>query len=101
MNFTIKSDEILDGFIIDFAESNLSKFELQAFSELKEVNPEIKKMAHTGLRVHTLLKRSRKVKANEDFDKRMAAKFAMELQKEEIQLNKERIEKQKKFTVVD
>lgn len=99
MNFTLKPDQIIDGFITDFAESRLTTGELQAFSELKEMHPEIKKTAYAGLRVHTLLKRTKKVKASPGFEQRMAARFAMELHQEETELNKKMNDKQQETTV--
>lgn len=98
MNLTVNSDHIIEGFITDFAESKLTTAELQSFSELKEMNPEIKKMAHAGMRVHTLLKRSIKITASPGFEQRMSARFAMELQEEEARLNRSNIEKKGKAT---
>lgn len=82
---------LLEDFIADFAEGKLSKPELQAFSELQESDPEIRKMAQSGIRVHNKLRNLKKVTARPGFDQRMAAKFAMELEREVKANNRNRI----------
>lgn len=85
------NDSLLDQFINDFAEGRLSKGELEAFSEIQNTNPAIRAQAQAGIRVRKYLKNLRKVNSRPGFDQRMAAKFAMELEKEVNMNNKKRI----------
>ncbi len=84
-----KNDALLDEFINDFAEGSLTRAELQAFSELQNQDEEIRIQAQCGIRVRNYLKNLKRVKARPGFDQRMAAKFAMELQRETVEQNRE------------
>lgn len=84
-------NSLLEDFIADFSEGKLSKPELQAFSELQESDPEIRKMAQSGIRIHHRLRNLKKVVARPGFDQRMAAKFAVELEREVQVKNKNKI----------
>lgn len=81
-------DNLLVEFINDFAEGNLSRAELEAFSELQDRDVNIRITAQSGIRVRKYLKNTKKIKARPGFDQRMAARFAMELQRETQDLNK-------------
>jgi len=77
-----KNDFTLHGFINDFAESKLSKPELQAFSELMEESPAIRKMSYAGMIIHNKLRTADKIRAKEGFEQRMSARFNEELRNE-------------------
>lgn len=90
MNYTLPSN-LLDRIINDYAEGILSKAELQSFSELKEQDLEIQKKASAGITVRKYLKNLKPVGCRPGFDQRMAAKFAMELERETSMRNRVRI----------
>ena len=90
MSYTLPSN-LLDRFINDYAEGILSKAELQSFSELKEQDLEIQKKASAGIAVRKYLQNLKPVGCRPEFDQRMAAKFAMELERETAKRNRERI----------
>lgn len=81
---------LLDEFINDFVEGELSNSELQSFSELQNRDVSIRSTAQSGVRVRKYLKNLRTVKCRPGFDQRMAAKFAVELEREVIERNKNR-----------
>lgn len=94
---TFKSTEyVINEIIADFSECNLSKAELQSFSELQDRNLKIRKTAQSGIRIHNLLKRLKNRGVSDRFDQRMSAKFAMELEKEIQERNSELIEANQK-----
>lgn len=84
-----KSDHhnLLDEFINDFSEGKLSKAELQSFSELQNIDPEIKRTARSGIQARKNLKNLKPVTCRPGFDQRMAAKFALELENEVQSIN--------------
>lgn len=81
------NDNTLHEFINDFAESKLSKPELQAFSELMEQNPEVRKMSYAGMIIHNKFRTSDKIRAKKGFEQRMAARFAEEMKREVVEEN--------------
>ena len=87
MMFHNKNTNLLDEFINDFAESNLTKAELQSFSELQENSPALKRMARSGMLARRNIMQLPKTKCRPGFDQRMAAKFALELESEVKTLN--------------
>lgn len=76
------NDNLLDQFINDFAEGRLTKAELEAFSEVQDLNPEVRREAQSGIRVRKYLKNLKPIGCRPGFEQRMAAKFALELEKE-------------------
>lgn len=82
---------LLDQFINDFVEGKLSNAELQSFSELQNSDESIRATAQSGVRVRKYMKNLKSVKCRPGFDKRMAAKFAVELEREVIERNKNRL----------
>jgi|AntRauTorckE6833_2_1112554.scaffolds.fasta_scaffold05422_2 hypothetical protein len=89
MSYTLQSN-LLDRFINDFAEGELSSAELQSFSELQERDESVRLTAQSGIMVRKYLKNLKPVKCRPGFDQRMAAKFAVELEREVIERNKNR-----------
>lgn len=89
MSYKIHTN-LLERFINDFAEGKLSNAELQAFSELQNSDDSIRVTAQAGIRVRKYLKNLNTVKCRPGFDQRMAAKFALELENEVIERNKNR-----------
>lgn len=73
---------LLEEFVNDFAEGKLSKAELQSFSELQEQDSELQRYARSGMRARKNLRRLPKIGCRPGFEQRMAAKFAMELERE-------------------
>ena len=89
MSFTLQPN-LLDSIINDYTEGQLSTAELQSFSELKERDSSIRRTAEAGLRIRRLLAKLTDVKCRPGFDQRMAAKFALELEREVKENNKRR-----------
>jgi hypothetical protein len=78
---------LLDRFINDFTEGKLSSAELQSFSELQEQDEAVRLTAQSGIKVRKYLERLPSVVCQPGFDQRMAAKFALELEREVTQRN--------------
>lgn len=89
MSYTLPSN-LLDRLINDYTEGNLSNPELQAFSELILTDNEIRETAQAGIMIRRYLKNLRPVTCRPGFDQRMAAKFALELEREIAQKNLQR-----------
>lgn len=87
MNVKPNENEILTGFILDYSDRALSKAEERSFTELMAFSPEIRKKAVCNWFIRSSLQHIKKVKAKAGFDQRMAAAFAMELEKETKELN--------------
>jgi len=81
-------DNILDQFINDFAEGQLTKAELQAFSELQDSKPSVKRSARAGMEARKNLRKLPFVGCRPGFNQRLAAKFSRELQMEKHDLKK-------------
>jgi len=78
-----QSDEnLLDHFVNDFAEGKLTKAELQAFSELQEMDPSVKKAARSGMRARQNLQKLPFIGCRPGFSERMSKRFAIELEHE-------------------
>lgn len=86
MSYNINTNP-LDEFVNDFAEGNLTKAELQSFSELQDNNPRLKRMARSGMLARKNIMQLPKINCRPGFDQRMAAKFALELENEVNRLN--------------
>ncbi len=89
---------VINEIIADFSECNLSKAELQSFSELQDKNLKIRQTAQSGIRIHNLLKRLDEKGVSDRFDQRMSAKFAIELENEIQERNSKLIEQNQKAT---
>ncbi|NBC27688.1 MAG: hypothetical protein GVY08_12560 [Bacteroidetes bacterium] len=80
---TYQLDEnLLDHFVNDFAEGKLTKAELQAFSELQEMDPSVKKAARSGMRARQNLQKLPFTGCRPGFSERMSKRFANELEHE-------------------
>lgn len=84
-NYT--QDEILDDFILRFADSTLSLPEEKSFMEVMSCFPAVKHSARSGKAVSHMLKKIPGHKASVDFEQKMAAAFAIELEKEHKRRN--------------
>lgn len=89
MSYKLPSN-LLDRFINDYTEGQLSFAELQSFSELQENNEKVRETARAGIAVRKYLKRLKPVNCRPGFDRRMAAKLAIELERETKEMNKNR-----------
>lgn len=81
---------VLDIIINDFTEGKLSVAELRSFSELQDKDESVRLTAQSGIKVRKYLKNLKTVTGRPGFDQRMAAKFALELEQEVIEKNKDR-----------
>ncbi|WP_069131410.1 hypothetical protein [Rhodohalobacter halophilus] len=84
-------DTQITSFLLDYSENQLSRAELQSFESLMDLTPELKREAMIGRRVHLALQSLPKKGVRSGFDQRMAARFAMELDRETAQQNRSRI----------
>lgn len=80
-------DEVIDDFIIRFSESSLSLSEEKAFMEVMHSYPAISHSAQAGKTVSGLLKAMPQHKAADTFEQKMAAAFALELEREKSEMN--------------
>lgn len=94
-----EKNTILTGFLLDYSENRLTIPELNAFNDLMEVSADLKREAESGKGVTAMLKTLPRVKASEHFDRRMAARFAMELEREVTEKNIRSIENNNVQTV--
>lgn len=88
-----EDNRILTGFLLDYSENRLSATELSAFKELLDSSADLKREADHAKGVSSMLKSLPKVKAGKNFDRKMAARFALELEREVIEKNSRRIGK--------
>lgn len=89
MNYRLPNN-LLDRFINDYTEGKLSTGELQAFSELQEMDAEVRKTALAGMKIRKYLRNLKGVNCRPGFEQRMAAKFALELEREVAEKNRKR-----------
>ena len=89
MSYTL-STNLLDRFINDYTEGKLSTAELQSFSELQEIDQQVRETAKSGITIRKYLKQLKPVTCRPGFDQRMAAKFSLELEREVMEQNKKR-----------
>lgn len=86
-----KADEVLDDFILRFSDCTLSLPEKEAFMEVMDQNPVVDKTARSGKIVSRLFKQLPPHKAGRGFEQKMAAAFALELEKEQQSLNNRKV----------
>jgi len=89
MSYTLPSN-LLDRFINDYTEGRLSTAELRSFSELKENDKQIRETARAGIEIRRCLNNLKPVGCRPGFDRRMAARFALELERDVTRQNKKR-----------
>lgn len=89
MSYSLQSN-VLDSIINDFTEGKLSAAELRSFSELQDKDESVRLTAQSGIKVRKYLKNLNLVACRPGFDQRMAAKFALELEREVVEGNKNR-----------
>lgn len=89
MSYTLPAN-LLDRIINDYTEGMLSTAELQSFSELQQINDEVRETARAGVSIRKYLRNLKPVSCRSGFDRRMAAKFALELEREVTEKNKKR-----------
>lgn len=82
---------ILTEFILDYSENKLTDSELSAFKELMNSSKVISKAALNGKNIRRAIASLPKRKAGKQFDQKMAAKFAMELERETAENNASRV----------
>lgn len=75
-------------FILDYIDQNLSGAEIKSFEEYLSNTPELQKNVQESKVIRDLYSRMPLVKTGKNFDQRMAARFALELEREITQRNK-------------
>ena len=86
-----KADEVLDDFILRFSDSTLSLPEKEALMDVMDKNPAVEKTARAGKTIRNLFKQIPAVRARQGFEQKMAAAFALELEKEQKSLNTKKV----------
>lgn len=81
-------DEVLTDFILDYSDQILSSAEKSSFTELMAYSAEVRKKAVSNWFISTAIKKLQPIKARNGFDQKMAAAFAMELERETLKANK-------------
>ena len=82
---------LLTEFILDYSENKLTGSELSAFKELMNSSKVIGKAAVNGKNIRSAMAALPKQKVSKRFDQKMAAKFAMELERETAENNAKRV----------
>jgi len=93
MIFEINGKELLCSFILDYSDNCLSQDECKSFFELMRSNSAVKKSTESNISVKKMLKKLPEVKARSSFDRKMAASFAIELERETIEANRKNLAK--------
>jgi hypothetical protein len=88
MVFEINENELLCSFILDYTDQRLTPAEEKSFTELICNNSIVKKHAECNRSVNRLLSGLPQIKAKPTFDRKMAAAFAMELERETTEANR-------------
>lgn len=87
-----KSENLqLTSFLLDYTDDQLSEAELKSFQSLLDYSPKLRKEATDGKSIRNALRTIPKKGVQPGFDQRMAAKFAMELERETTERNRSRI----------
>ncbi|MEX0823367.1 MAG: hypothetical protein WD008_03200 [Balneolaceae bacterium] len=75
-------------FILDYIDQNLSVAEVKSFEEYLSNTPELQKNVQESKVIRDLYYRMPVAKTGKNFDQRMVARFALELERETTQRNK-------------
>lgn len=92
MNVKFNNDEIITDFVLGFADATLSKPEQASFTELMAQDRSIRRQAFTNWYIKTAFSFLKPVRTSKKFDQKMAARFALELERETVEKNKNRSE---------
>ena len=87
MNISLREDEVMADFILDYSEQCLSGAEELSFSELVRSDNRIQYVVKANQDIRRLLHKLPQKEVSDLFDRRMAAAFAMELEKEKREQN--------------
>jgi hypothetical protein len=82
---------LLTEFILDYSENKLTGPELSAFKELMNNSKVVCNAAVNGKNIRRAMAALPKRKVSNRFDQKMAAKFAMELERETTENNAKRV----------
>ncbi|MDZ7757332.1 hypothetical protein [Rhodohalobacter sp.] len=82
---------LLTDFILDYSENRLTGSELSAFKELMNSSKVVCKAAVNGKNIRRAMATLPKRKVSKRFDQKMAARFAMELERETTENNAKRV----------
>lgn len=80
-------DSILTDFILDYSDCNLSKSEVRSLHDLMSQSENIRITCEGGRSVKKIFNQLPERKARPGFSQRMAAAFAMELERESVHAN--------------
>ncbi|MFO7799008.1 hypothetical protein [Rhodohalobacter sp.] len=90
---------LLTEFILDYSENKLTDSELSAFKELMNSSKVVCKAAVNGKNIRRAMSSLPKRKAGKRFDQKMAAKFAMELERETAENNANKVADRSIFAI--
>lgn len=82
MNISLREDEVMADFILDYSEQCLSGAEELSFSELLSADTRVQCAVKANQAIPGLLQKLPQKGVSDQFDRKMAAAFAMELEKE-------------------
>ena len=82
MNQLSPENEILHDFILDYSDGSLEGGEKHSFAELMNSDCRIQRAVNANHTVPILLGKMPQIKVSDRFDRKMAAAFALELEKE-------------------
>lgn len=87
MNISLREDEVMADFILDYSEQCLSGAEELSFSELVRTDSRVQCAVNASRHIPVLLQKLPPKGVSDLFDRKMAAAFALELEKEKAQQN--------------
>lgn len=87
MNISLREDEVMADFILDYSEQCLTGAEELSFSELMRTDSRVQCAVKANEAIPGLLQKLPQKGVSDLFDRRMAAAFAMELEKENTEQN--------------
>ncbi|PWN07582.1 hypothetical protein [Rhodohalobacter mucosus] len=87
MNISLREDEVISGFILDYSDQCLNGAEELSFKELLCSDNDLRRAVDASDVMPRILRKLPQKGVSDLFDRKMAAAFAMELEKENSRLN--------------
>jgi hypothetical protein len=87
MNVKLNKDEVITDFILNFSDCTLSPAEKKSFTEVMANYPSLRKQAVSNWLIRSAIVKMEPIKAGPKFDQKMAAAFALEIEKETREAN--------------
>jgi hypothetical protein len=99
MNVKSRENNILDEFILGYCDNSLRPPEDRAFADLLNSSGQIRKQVAINQGIRAGLKALKTIKVSIRFDQKMAARFALELEKESAEANRVSVSRRNNLSV--